>query len=384
MKKHGRGAVAALLTAHCAGMLDLVTVPLWVGALVAWYGFDPQRAGLLATLFLGGQVASSLYFAPRFGRFPERRSATLGFSIAGLAFLGISHTHDYGLMALLHLVGGLGAGCALSMTHGTMGGSSNPHRLFAHAGLALGVFGIVTLGAGPKFIAAAGGSAMFAAFAGITAIAAVVAALAFPSPLTIRPEVHGARARLSRPVWFGMMGMGLVSLANTTVFSFVERIGIDRGYGVDAVSAAFVVAGLVNLLPAVLAVLLQKRVPAERVVLFGPLVQAALLLAVTQVDAYAVYASAVAMMIVAVVFIHTFLFGLLARLDPSGRAVAATPAMLMIGSATGPLLGGTLVKLSGYQALGLAAASVAVLAALCFSRVQSAKTVPAPQPAVDH
>ena len=382
--KPGRGARAALLTSHCAGMLDMVTLPLWMGSLVAWYGFDPQRAGLLATLFLGGQVASSLYFAPRFGRFPPRQAATIGFLIAGLAFLGISNTHAYGPMALLHLAGGVGAGCALSMTHGTIGSSDNPHRLFAQAGLALGVFSIVTLGAGPKFIAAAGGSAMFLAFAGITAVAAVVAALAFPSPLTIRPEVNGARLRLSTQVWFAMVGMGLVSLANTTVFSFVERIGIDRGYGVDAVSAAFVVTGLVNLLPPVLATLLQKRVPAERVVLFGPLVQAALLLALTQVDAFAIYAPAAALMIAAVVFIHTFLFGLLARLDPSGRAVAATPAMLMIGSATGPLLGGTRVQLSGYRALGLAGASVAILAALCFSRVQSAGTSLAPQPEIDH
>lgn len=177
--------------------------------------------------------------------------------------------------------------------------------------------------------------------------------------------------------------MGLVSLANTTVFSFVERIGVDRGYGVDAVSGAFVVAGMVNLLPAVLAALLQKRVPAERVVLFGPLVQGALLLALTQVDAYAIYVTTAALMISAVVFIHTFLFGLLARLDRTGRAVAATPAMLMIGSATGPLLGGTLVKVSGYPALGLAGAGVTVLAAWCFSRVQSAKAEPASQTTVD-
>ena len=372
--KQARGSIAALLTAHCAGMLDLVTLPLWVGALVAWYGLDPQRAGLLATLFLCGQVASSLYFAPRFGRFPQRWAATTGFLIAGLAFLGVSSTRDYGLMASLHLAGGLGAGCALSMTHGTMGRSANPHRLFAQAGLALGIFSIVTLGVGPKFIAAAGGSAMFVAFAGISAIAAVVVALAFPSAPTIQPEAQGANSRLSTPVWFAMVGMGLVSLANTTVFSFVERIGIDRGYGVDAVAAAFVVTGLVNLLPPVLAALLQKRVRAERVVLFGPLVQAALLLLLTQVDAYAIYVPAAALMIASVVFIHTFLFGLLARLDPTGRAVAATPAMLMIGSATGPLLGGTLVKVSGYPALGLAGATVAVLAALCFSRVQAART----------
>ena len=371
--KQRRAAVAALLTAHCAGMLDMVTLPLWVGALVAWYDFDPQRAGLLATLFLCGQVASSLYFAPRFGRIPQRWAATIGFLVAGLAFLGISTTRDYALMAVLHLAGGIGAGCALSMTHGSMGSSANPHRLFAHAGLALGIFSIVTLGVGPKFIAAAGGASMFLAFASISAIAMVVAALAFPSTRAILPEAQGTSAPLSKPVWFAMVGMGLVSLANTTVFSFVERIGIDRGYGVDAVAAAFVVTGLVNLLPPILAALLQKRVAAQRVVVFGPLVQAALLLALTQVDAYAVYLPAAALMISAVVFIHTFLFGLLARLDPSRRAVAATPAMLMIGSATGPLLGGTLVQLSGYPALGLAGAGVAVCAALCFSRVPSVR-----------
>ncbi|MBL8303384.1 MAG: MFS transporter, partial [Ideonella sp.] len=45
---------AALRVAHCAGMVDLVALPVWVGALIAHYRFDPQQAGLLATLFLVG------------------------------------------------------------------------------------------------------------------------------------------------------------------------------------------------------------------------------------------------------------------------------------------------------------------------------------------
>jgi hypothetical protein len=48
------------------------------------------------------------------------------------------------------------------------------------------------------------------------------------------------------------------------------------------------------------------------------------------------------------IFTHTFAFGLLSRLEGTGRALAATPAMLMVGSAVGPLLGGTLVKFFGY------------------------------------
>ncbi|HET6827340.1 MAG TPA: MFS transporter, partial [Ramlibacter sp.] len=59
-------------------------------------------------------------------------------------------------------------------------------------------------------------------------------------------------------------------------------------------------------------------------------------------------------------------------LDPSGRAVSATPAMVMTGAALGPVLGGTLVNAWGYPALGLAAASVAALAFVFFHSMRSA------------
>src|SRR5450830_1301727 len=55
----------ALMLAHCAGMLDLVALPVWVGTLVSAYHLDPQQAGGLATLFLVGAVFSSLAVAPR-------------------------------------------------------------------------------------------------------------------------------------------------------------------------------------------------------------------------------------------------------------------------------------------------------------------------------
>lgn len=36
---------SALLVAHCAGIVDLVALPAWVGALIANYKLDPQQAG---------------------------------------------------------------------------------------------------------------------------------------------------------------------------------------------------------------------------------------------------------------------------------------------------------------------------------------------------
>jgi MFS family permease len=140
----------ALMVAHCAGMVDLVALPIWINTLIAHYKFDPQQAGGLATLFLVGAVASSLFLAPRFDRIRGRTASALGFGAAALAFFCVSQTTDYAIMAALHTLAGLTTGCALTFTHGTIGRSANPHRLFAIVGVALGVFAIAFLGATPK------------------------------------------------------------------------------------------------------------------------------------------------------------------------------------------------------------------------------------------
>ena len=67
-----RGRIA-LMVAHCAGMVDLVALPVWVGALIAQYGFSPQQAGGLATLFLLGAVAEQPVL--RAALQPDRRAA---------------------------------------------------------------------------------------------------------------------------------------------------------------------------------------------------------------------------------------------------------------------------------------------------------------------
>ena len=71
------------------------------------------------------------------------------------------------------------------------------------------------------------------------------------------------------------------------------------------------------------------------------------------------------------IFTHTFAFGVLSKLDPSSRALAATPAMLMVGAAIGPILGGTLVQAFGYGGLGVAALVIAIFAVGLFSRVHA-------------
>jgi predicted MFS family arabinose efflux permease len=362
----------ALAVAHCAGMVDLVALPVWVGVLVAHHRFDPQQAGALVTLFLAGAVAASLYFSSRFHRLRGRVAAPVGFAVAGLAFLAASTQTSFAALGGLHALGGLAAGTALSFTHGTIGRSANPHRLFALVGAALGVFAVVFLGAAPQVVAAAGGPVLFQLFGALMLFAALVTALAFPEPeveSVLSQAFRQSGRRLPPAVWYGVMAIGSMALVQAMTFSFVERMGIDRGFGVDRVTGVLIAMGLVNLLPAVLAALLQQRLPARAVVVGGALMQALLALVISRSEGFAPFAAASAVFVAVMIFTHTFAFGLLARLDVTGRATAATPAMIMVGAALGPVLGGTLVKAVGYGGLGLAALLVDALAVWLFLRM---------------
>lgn len=110
-------------------------------------------------------------------------------------------------------------------------------------------------------------------------------------------------------------------------------------------------------------------------VLGGAAVQAVLAVTITWSTGFAPYAAAAAVFVFLQIFTHTFAFGLLAALDPSSRAVAGTPAMVMVGAAIGPILAVTLVKLVGYPALGVAAVPFDLTAFVLFSRLLSRKAV---------
>jgi predicted MFS family arabinose efflux permease len=367
-----RGRVG-LAVAQCAGMVDLVALPVWVGALVQHFKFDPQQAGLLVTLFLAGAVLSSVAIAPMFHRLTSGRSiAVMGFLIACAAFFALSQTSDFGAMAALHGIGGLAIGAVLSVKDGTIARSTNPHRLFAICGAALGVFALVFLGAVTPMVANSGGPLLFKIFGVIMLVGAVSSLLAFPTVDAFDPArqaIRQSNGSSKRLLWAGIIGLCCMSVVQAMAFSFFERVGADRGFGVERVTAILVALGFVNLFPTALAALLEKRLTAKSALMAGAGLQALLVFAIFNTTSYLPYALAGSLFVAVMLFTHVFGFGLLARMETTGRALAATPAMMLSGAAIGPVLGGTLVKFASYPAIGLAAVLIGALALFCFAQL---------------
>lgn len=376
VKIESKRGMFALMLAHCAGMVDLVALPVWVGTLIAHYHFDPQQAGGLATLFLIGAAGASIFFAPRFNKIQVKISAILGFAIAALAFFLSANNTSFPILAALHLLGGMAAGTALSVTHGTMGHAINPHRVFGIAGLAIGIFGVIFLGGTPGIIQQFGGQSMFYVLATVMLIACIACLFFFPKPTRTVDFDNYEQIKnlppLGKPVWFCMIGVALLAMTQAMTLSFYERIGLERGFSRDMVTMALVIYGIVTIFPAPLAALLEKRLSVTAIIAFGPIFQGIFSLLTTHTHEYIVFALAGPFMAFTILFVHTFAFGLLARLDPTGRAVAGTPAMLMVGAAVAPFISGTLVKFISFEAIGYACCIVVAVQVFLFSKTRKA------------
>jgi predicted MFS family arabinose efflux permease len=367
-----------LAVAQCAGMVDLVAMPVWVGMLVGFYKFDPQQAGLLVTLFLAGAVLSSIVVARLFHRLTSGRGvAVVGFAVASGSFFVLSQTSDFGAMAVLHVLGGLAIGAVLSVKDGTLARSANPHRLFAICSAALGIFALVFLGAVPPILAKMGGALLFQIFSVIMLVGALTSWIAFPVVDAVQPvpPEYSQTYRSSKfTLWAGILGLCCMAVVQSMAFSFLERAGMDRGFGIEKVTAILVALGFINLFPAPLAALLEKRLSPKTALMGGAVVQALLVLTIFGTTTYLPYAIAGSLVVAVMLFTHVFGFGLLARMDTTGQVLAATPAIMMSGGALGPVLGGTLVKFSSYQALGVAAVVMGALALICFTQLPSVGT----------
>ena len=164
-----------------------------------------------------------------------------------------------------------------------------------------------------------------------------------------------------------------MALVQAMTFSFLERMGAEHGLPQDQIQAVLIALGVVAITPAIFAALLQKRLPAIGVACGGALLQGVVAALISWSGSLLPYAGGAIALPFIMIFTHTFVFGHLARLDPTGRAVAATPAVLMSGSMIGPLLGGILVQNLGYPALGVAALAFDLVAIGFFAASYSQK-----------
>ncbi|MDH2435956.1 MFS transporter [Pokkaliibacter sp. MBI-7] len=357
---------ATLIIGHIAGMIDLSALPIWINTLISGYQYRPIVAGALPSVFLLGAVFASIFVAKRFHKYNSRNLAIFGYWVAAMTMLAVPFLTKIEIRFALHLIAGLSIGIALSAIHGTIGKTTNPHRLFAFAYTGFGIFSLVFLGAGPQIINIFGPASFFYAIAFIFSLAATFSMLFLPAVKNQQEEKVQTKRSLAPSVRYAITGMTCMSLIQALVFSFLVQVGLAHGFDKNNIDIMLIVLGMVNLIPGMVAALLQKRINTFQVAKTGPVLQAISAIAIMATSTFPLYAVFAIFFPAIQVFTHTFIFGYLAKQDGEGRAVAGTPAMLMTGSAIGPFLGGFLIEIAGFSAIGIAAIIIGTVSTLLF------------------
>ena len=377
----GRGA---LLIGHAAGMLDLVSMPIWVGVLIQFRHLSPSEAGLLLTAYMMGVFLTSVSLAPRFDRLPARLIAVSGFIVGALAFFGIIQIDGFAALLPAHFIAGIGAGSALSMVHGTISRSVRPHRLFAIVNFGVAIFSIAFFAAVPNLVQH-NPNVIFYVLGGLLVLGALAAAVAFPQVPENAANREHKTATIAGAVPFRLavilafIGVALLSAGQGQTYAFLERIGTWRDFSASDIGHMLVVSGFLNLLAPIVAALLENVVPRLGAIFVALLFHAAICIVASNSPLFLPYAVAGSLLVFTTIFNHTFMFGTIAKLDPSGRAASSTPAMLTLGAAIGPALGGAVVQFAGFAAIGWVSAVILIASAICFVVIGSLRA-PALQP----
>jgi predicted MFS family arabinose efflux permease len=371
----------ALSIIQCACMIDLAAIPLWVGTLMESFSFDARQAGALVSLYIAAAVVGGLATAPLFSRMRSGRIiATVGLALAAICFFGLTQASGFAEMAVLHALAGLSVGPALAVTEGTIGRSSNPHRLFALTAVSLSLTAAGFLAIMPSFIRDMGGIFFFQVICAILALGSLTALLLFPgsgSAPAPRDKSDTAKLKVPASAWAGVAGLFFMSLIYSMTMSFVERVGDFREYAPAFITTVISVMAFIKLFPAAIAGVLEHKIKPKTVLLAMPVVQATCCMAIFAVPSPVVYAVAACAFIGTLIFSHVFAFGLISRIDLSGRSVAASPSVMLAGSAVGPILGGTVISAAGYSAVGFIGPIVGVLALIAFRQIDQGAGDPA-------
>ncbi len=348
------------------GYLGLTLAPMWIPAVAAAPGSSESAAGIVASLQFACFGISSLATAWLIPRFERRHLAIFGLLLAALSDGGSYLSHGIVSIAICRSLSGLGEGFLLAAVNATAAANSNsPQRSFAVMSFVL--VGLAALG----FIATPFAKEVL----GPSGVFGLMAIMRLPGiPLLLLLPRHGTvaiatrRGALSGVALWVLIAYSLFMTGQLSVYSFLEPLGAAQGLSLRAISLVLALGALLTTVGPVVAGWVGTRYGMHWPLIFGLTttgLSALLFLAPFNVLAFA---SGDILFNMIAQFCIVYFLSLLAALDRTGRAVAASSAFMSLGITVGPVVGGLSIR-----SLGLASVSlVAVILHLAAAAVLSA------------
>jgi predicted MFS family arabinose efflux permease len=330
------------------GEVFIYLVPVLLGSVVDSFTLQEGTGGIIIALEIGASSLSAIGFSAVFHRLPLRRIGVLAVLIVILCDLTSAFVHTLEVFILLRVLAAFGAGALFAIANALAARTGNPEKTYALIGLV--VILAATLGFmlltyaiqhfGPQF-----------AFAALAALSCLGAPFVWwmPRRLDDTQEASPNLYRLSRQKVAIAMYLGILFLyvGQNAVWVFVERIGGSIGLPLAEISTILILNGFLALLGPFAAHRLGTRVGRVIPILGAMLLQIAMILWLAYSIEQISYGASLIILSLAYVFVIPYMRGVMASLDLSGKLVGASTAIVTVGSALGPAMGGIILNANG-------------------------------------
>jgi predicted MFS family arabinose efflux permease len=364
--------VTIAISAILYSLLTILIAPSLVGGMVDQLGFSLADAAEAVAANTLGATAGNIFVLATVTRLRFRAYSVTSLLLIAAAEILVAYTVTPGMMFAAFCLRGIGAGVLLAALLIFISRDTHKERYFAlifgnqFVVAGLGVFAM------PTIFAAVGWRGFFLVqmLAGLCVLAMSLRLPNDRNEIDVQPLARRGQfwTWLSLPVVLCLSAYMVHFIANSSIWSFLERIGSALQFGEQTVANAMAIGMLAGGAASAIPISIGLRFGRNPPLLGGiALIAAAALLLSGDASVWR-FGLAIALFTSAMSLTMPYFQGLQSELDPSGRTLSAGTVVLNAGWFVGPVMGAIIVEQHGfdmllYVATGLFALSLLLVAA---------------------
>ena len=345
-------ALFALLAT--AGFFYVNIMSAIVDGLITGLGFSNVQAGMVGSANIYGASVGALasVFVVRHVQWKTALGVLLGLLL--VIDLGSTMIHVPAVLIPVRAVHGFIGGMSVGVVYSVMARLRSPDRAFGMLlvlQFGLGGLGVMFL---PSLVPTYGAKILFLVLAGLTAIA-LVSMLAIPrsvaanSASRVVDAMPASYRRLT--VVLALLAIFLFQAGNMSLAAFIIRLGEESALSRDFIGQALGWATWIGAAGAGLVIFMGTRLGRFRPMLAAMLLTLAGTAGFFWAGSKPVYFIANVGTAITWSFVIPYLFGMISKLDPSGRLAALGGFVSKSGLATGPLVAGFILNKGHFDSL---------------------------------
>lgn len=352
--------IYSVLACGVVAFMTFLLIPLYVGLLADEIGFSDGELGVLVSMDLLGIALMSLtggLWVDRVNWRHVMRGAIVWVLLCNVIAVFLT---DFLLLCTIRWMTGLAGGLIAVIVVKSISFTLDPDRNMSIFIVFQVVFQMLGFMLMPNVIVQWGILGFFGLL-NIVALMVLLASAYFPSgSMVVETQktelIHSPQKNKSWKSVVVLLSLALFFIAQVSLFSFAERLGMDIGISAQAIGIALTISSLIGLAGAVLGVILSIRFGRFWPLLISGIIQlTCFYFWDTDVD-FVLFTILISVIAFFWNFPLGYHIGVLISEDTNHRFVAYLPCFQVSGIAAGPILGGIAVEQGGYDSLALLAA----------------------------